>query len=660
MNSRYFHKSLTYVKQRPSLIFPIILVVIFILLVAFKINGSSIGIYHNYLYGNNVKDNNLVYGNPRGIRSDEWLVNTQMTLAQEENGYARFNPNFNENKDMSLVIDAPYIDWSAVFKPQNFSFFVMPFEYAFSFKWWLLLLSLLLSAYYFTLKILPKKIILAIFVSLITGFSPFVFWWYQSSTVETLTFGFLLIMIGMSIVDKTELSLFGNKVSKNWSIILKTTSFAYILSCFALILYPPFQIPMIPIIGLFLLGYTFNKKRTYLKKNWRIIFIPLISAAVFGVVVSGAFVLTRSDVVKTISSTVYPGKRVIKTGGYDVKKLLVTYLQPLLQIDSKGMHYGMNQSEASNFILTPLYFIIPFIALFTWLYVKQKNFDWVLFCLILCNLLFLADLFIPNIDIIARVTFLYLVPHDRLLIGMGMLTIVSLVYAVKVYINAKIKFNRRIVIAMATYLLLLFLSMIWAGLATSHEYPLFVSSRLLILLLTACVLIGISLILFKKFKLGLAIIAIFSIASVVTIHPLYRGLGPIYKSEIGETIRSLSPASASWGAAESIMVENLPEVSGRSAVTGVAAYPDNAFWKKFSEMKDDAIYNRYAHVILTSADANALTLIGADNFVISEGCERKVSQEINYIISTAPLSDSCDHLLKTLSYPNVTFYFYKR
>ncbi|MDQ3123134.1 MAG: hypothetical protein M3Q14_00390 [bacterium] len=648
------------VRDNKIVLFPAFLFALLIILTCLKISGTSIGVYHTYLYGENTKDPSLLFGKPQTVRSDEWLVNTQLTIAQEKNNYERINPHFSEPKDMSLLFDAPYREWSAFFKPQNFSFFVLSVEYAFAFKWWVLLFALMTSVYFFCLKLLPNKILLAIAGSFIIGFSPFMFWWYQTGTIATLTYGFLITLVSMSLIDRTTIQVFGRRLSKKTSVIIKTSLLAYLLTAFALLLYPPFQVPVSLVVFFFLLGYFIQKSIGQPKKTTFSMAMPFLIAVIVTVGIGATYLTSRSDVIHAIGNTVYPGKRVVASGGYDVKKLLVSYLQPQLQQDEHGAKYDKNQSESSNFILLPLFLLIPSIVLVTWLYVKQKKFEWVLASLIACNLLFLAHLFIPSIDVLTKPFLLHLVPHDRLLIGLGFVAIITALYMTKVYMDQKIVLTKKYLWGALAYSFLFFGLMVWAGFETSKIYPDFISSKKLIVLLAAALITGLSLILINKPRPGFLIIALFSIASVLFIHPLYQGLGPLYNNNLTKTIETISNKDATWAAAQSIYIENLPQMSGRSAVTGVAAYPSNKFWKENSDMKNDHIYNRYAHVFLSANDSSSLVLIGTDLFAVSASCTRKVSQKIDYVISTTPLEGSCKKLIKTLHYPNVTFYFYKQ
>lgn len=653
-SKRFFYR----VSKNRIYIYPALIVVIFFVFVSLKISGTSVGVYHDLLYGNTKKDSNLIFGKPRPIRSDEWLVATQLAIAQESNDFNRINNNVLGGRDTSILMDVPNRDWSSFFKPENFSFFILPFEYAFAFKWWLLLAALLISSYVFALKILNKRILIAVLFSITASCAPFVFWWYQLATLGTLAYGFLMLLVGMWIIEKNTIKIGGKNFGTLSSGLIKSLVFAYLLVCFGFVFYPPFQIPVAISVAFFLLGYLLNQKLT--KKDLLVIGLPVLFTLALAGAVIGLFVVSRTEPLRAITETTYPGKRVVASGGYDVKKLLVTYLQPLLQSNSRGANYIMNQSESSNFILTPLYLIIPFVSLFVFMYVKLRRFDWVLFCLIICNLLFLAFLFVPGINGVAKLFFLHLVPQDRLLIGVGFLTSINLIYAIKLYSDTKIVLTKKIKFAIYAYLALLFGVLLWAGLDISHHYPLFITNKLLLLALLLTVLSGVGFILFRKYKFGLGIIALFTLGSVCYIHPLYIGLGPIYKGEISKTIQELSPRNATWASAENILIEHFPQMAGRPSITGVSVYPNNAFWKTYSGMEDDSIYNRYAHITYGPTKDRSLLLAGGDSFIVSESCSSKISERVDFVVSTSPIKDSCERLLRTLSYPNLKLYFYKQ
>src|SRR5438093_230927 len=97
--------------------FPVILLIPLVVATALQINGSSVRAYHQILYGKAV-DQDLVANQPRPIRSDEWLVTTQQTIAQSKDNFSRINNHIGNGQDMS-ILDVPYKDWNIVFKPHN-------------------------------------------------------------------------------------------------------------------------------------------------------------------------------------------------------------------------------------------------------------------------------------------------------------------------------------------------------------------------------------------------------------------------------------------------------------------------------------------------------------------------------------------------------------
>jgi hypothetical protein len=119
-------------KYKPF-IFPLFLLLIVGVLTAFKLHGSSIGMYNIYFYGRGYRDPDLLYGQPRAIRSDEWLVLTPWTVSQAQIHYASNNNLYLAGQNLNFT-DAPIANWTIAFRPQNWGFLLFPIEYAFSFK----------------------------------------------------------------------------------------------------------------------------------------------------------------------------------------------------------------------------------------------------------------------------------------------------------------------------------------------------------------------------------------------------------------------------------------------------------------------------------------------------------------------------------------------
>ena len=637
--------------------YPIILGVFFLVLVCFQLSGTSVGIYHEKLYGETVKDHQLLYSHPESVRSDEWLVATQLTVAQKEAGFPMINPYFNGGKDMSVITDVPYLDWSILFKPQNLIFFILPIGFAFAFKWWLLLFLLLVSSYYFILRLLPDKRWIAIGGSIVIGCSPFVFWWYQTITIAPLFYGFFILLIGMSIIDGSKMQLFGKQVSKNIRDGIRALVLSYLLISFALVLYPPFQIPVGICVGFFLIGYLLNSKKS-LKSFVRPALI-FLSSIILTAGICAAFVYTRHDTITTISSTAYPGKRSIPSGGFSPLRSFTSYLQPNLQRSVNGNQYILNQSESADFILLPFFFIPPLVAALVWLGLKKRKTDWVLWALLASSGILLAHLFILEASPLTALFLLDLVPQSRLLIGLGFLAILILGYLIRFVKIYAMPMSKKYIAAAIIYTLGFLTISILAGIKTSLDYPGFISNKFFVVALAILLVGSLGCFLVKKYTIGIVGLVLLSLASTFHIHPLYRGVGVLTNdNEIIQTIKQISSKDDVW-ATDSSYFENFPQLAARQSVTGVAFYPNNNFWKQYAAPTDKGIYNRYAHIYLSFDAGPQLNLLAMDTFTVSGHCDQPIVKSINYVLSTNKIMDTCYTLVKTLQYPKTTIYFYK-
>lgn len=645
-------------------IFPALVITALFILTALRISGTSIGIY-DYFFGL-PKDSSFVQGDPRGIRSDEWLVMTQLTLAQEKNDYKTVNDNIGDGKDVSLIADVPYVDWSMIFKPQNLSFFVLPFENAFAFKWWFLLSAMLLSIYFFALRFLKEKYLISSLIAVAFSFTPFIFWWYQTITIMPIVWALLGILIVIRIFDNKPFKLLKNTprpllITQSLLALLLT----YVLVSFALLLYPAFQIIIAIAAGLFVVGYFLNiffettkKKRKDLIKT--VAFV--VTGGVLAVAIVGVFLASRLDTIHDIANTVYPGKRDVASGQFN-KNYLFNFLgftQFSLEDDKLQGGLPNNQSESSTFMLLSVVFFVPTIALTTWYYVKKRKVDWILVGIIVCNLIFIGHLILPWFTPIAKLLLLNTVPQIRLFIGFGVLAIINLVYILYFIDKHRRDFPKATKWYYLGYSGLFFAGCILAALLAERYFPLAITSTKWIVLAAAIYALGIILILTKWRAIGLAVICLFGYASVDTVQPLYAGLSPVYKGELTQKIARHSGPDAVWGATDQLYLENLPVVAGAKSIGGTQLYPDNKFWDSVDDHDTDQIYNRYAHVMITTTQETPLHLVQADYFTAKLACGNRLHATITNIVGTKKLDLPCYKQIDTVHYPGVTVYLYER
>lgn len=641
--------------------FPAIISILLIIISALQISGSSIGIYQDVFYGN-TKDKDLLLNVPQSIRSDEWIVNTQKTIAQKNDNFNMINNNMGKGEDVSVLYDVPYKDWSILFKPQSIGYLLLPFDTAFALHWWIMAYFLVLSTYFFVLLLLPKKHILAIILSLTLLFSPFIQWWYQIGTLASIYYClFGLILFIKLIQSKKKLH------SLLWSFLL-----SYVGVCFALVIYPPFQIPCAIVSLGFAIGYLLNTRNRISKKILKMNLIFLLGSLLIAGAVVGLFLLQHSSVAVTINNTDYPGQRVVKSGGYNEVHLLSSQLSSVFQNRLRALSYSrpsigaINQSESSNFMLIFTFLIIPAIYLLYTQYRRRQGIDYSILIPLLVGALFIAWMFIPGLNLIGKITLLDKVPLPRLLIGLGILNFILLVSFIKSYLKSKMKLSLWLTTIYST---LIFIGLIILNIHVAHEFPGFIGIKSALLLAVPFPVI-IFLILRKKMVLATLLLMLFSFISIWQINPLYKGTSILTQTPISTAIQTIGKNSSSRWVSEDIYIENFATMNGEPSLNGVYLYPQLDLWNKLNQPNEKSIYNRYAHVNFTfdrDAQQNLKPVLsnpGPDQMNIRiEPCDNffKINNA-GFLITTVPFAPgvaTCASLLQEVKYPLVDYYIYK-
>lgn len=632
-------------------LFPAVLVTGLLLLTALRISGSSIGVYSTI---NGGKDPGMIIGSPRGVRSDEWLVNTQMAVAESQNHFKCLNRNIGNGQDVSLMGDVPCKDWSSVFKPQNLVFFVLPLEHAFAFKWWSLGISLTLAAYLLSLEIFPRNTLRAVLIAALVGLTPMIFWWYSSGIILCVTYSLLAVWLAIRILKSK-----GTKAGIGFGLLL-----AYIISCFALILYPPFQIPCAMAAAVFFLGYSldsgFWKRKADALRSLGYIFAALIIAGL----VALAFLKTRASAVNLVTHTVYPGARVELSGGVDPLKSFSSFLSPNLEYDSKAASgYLVNQSEASNFIFIAPYLFLPSIYIVARQWQRRGKLLWGLILTDAIIVFFLVRMYIstPWLEPFYRLFLLNKVSSTRLLIGAGLAGVFQLQLIMKVLEKSVLKpFELRMMAIFGGFTGLV--SMLLIGAYTIRHFPVFIQSYPKVLLFSLWLAAGIFLILYRRFILGLVLLVAFSLLSVYRIHPLYRGLAPLTTSPTIKTIESY-PKDGKWVVLDDRSLINFPIMAGRPSLDSVQFYPQISLWAQLDKTKMyENVYNRYAHVVFSDDSQLATTFTLKYNdliYVKFEPCGSFIQKNDIYVLSPNKLPPDCLALKQAIDLPARQLFIYQ-
>ncbi|MEO5906171.1 MAG: hypothetical protein ABIQ11_05560, partial [Saprospiraceae bacterium] len=107
---------------------------LFIIFTSLKLHNSSIGTWNQFLNDGGNLSRGIIFGKPRPIRSDEWLVNACMILAQYQKGYPDSNEVVGYGKS-PLLMGLPTMNIISMVKPALWGYYFLDIERAFSWQW---------------------------------------------------------------------------------------------------------------------------------------------------------------------------------------------------------------------------------------------------------------------------------------------------------------------------------------------------------------------------------------------------------------------------------------------------------------------------------------------------------------------------------------------
>ncbi|CUS25915.1 Uncharacterized protein LACOL_0607 [Paucilactobacillus oligofermentans DSM 15707 = LMG 22743] len=203
-----------------------------IIIVVFKINGSSINAWQDVFSSNNTQ----ISGQTRTVRSDEWKVQTPLALAQYYDDFKVHNSNIsNDGQNMILQYNAPVKDISIIGKPFNWGFLFLKPDRALSWYWGTKVIGLLLISFETCLIITHKKKYLALLGSLWITLSPAIQWWFMQHVGDLAFFTLAIFVSYMNYLVGDN-----SKFKKIGLLSLFVSSSIG----FVLVIYPAIQVPM--------------------------------------------------------------------------------------------------------------------------------------------------------------------------------------------------------------------------------------------------------------------------------------------------------------------------------------------------------------------------------------------------------------------------------
>ena len=592
-----------------------------IMLVSFKISGSSMGCWKLFLGDG---ESGIRLGEPRVWRSDEWGTLTPLCFRQQYNtlgAYNRYSQTLGSIlTDNMLVYGQPSWDILTLFRPFYWGYLFFGSERGLSWFWCSRLIVLFLSWFELGMFITDGKKKLSVMLSICVSFAPFLQWWFAiNGLVEMLIYGACFVLGSNYLVSR----------AFNPRKIAVAVGMAVCAVGYVLTFYPTWMVPVAwGFVPLFLWVVIWKFDRKVLRRvdvvPWLLIFV--ITAAGLTVLA-----VTSWDVIKAELNSVYPGNAPSSSGGTGLWWMMK---YPISLVS----RFSMNElivENSSIICFAPAGFILAL-----WVIIKEKKKDPLLILLLGINL-FLAWYYCVGIPKwLAKMLLLSFVNSNRGPQVLGFLRLTLFVRAVAL----KEKAPKRWLAALAAVISSAVPMRLALGF-TKYEpgglrYEYFDTAEKIVVVWAILAVVFYLLYRARKSKYTMAVLGVCTVvlASSIWINPVAKGVPEITKSETMQQIRDLvkEDPQAIWLVADmAYPATNIPAMAGADCLNTTQTYPQKTRWETLDQEGEyEDIYNRYCHIRASLGSKTMLELVSTDYVEVTLSPEDLKKLNIRYIVST--------------------------
>ncbi|OJG46760.1 hypothetical protein RV04_GL000007 [Enterococcus hermanniensis] len=589
---------------------------------ALNLNGSSIGSWDKIVSErSDNKTSDIILGENRGVRSDEWMVQTPFYFSQAEHDYPVVNKQYGKaGQNMIIAYNSPVKDLTVIGKPFNWGFLFLGKSRGLSFYWAFKIIGMLLLSFELVMILTKRNKYLSLLGSFWITFSPSIQWWFMQH-VGDLMFFTLAIMVASHYF-----------IARHEKVLLRLLMMLLIVISgigFVLVLYPAHQVPLAYLILFWLFGTLIHYRKKIVLDVWD---LPIIIGGL-GIItfILLYFYYTSKDAVEATMNTIYPGHREASGGGRPLSDYFLFLTNWKIPFENFNFHGTNNSEVASYFNFFPLTILLSPFIIFSKQGKEEKYMGAILglFCCFIFGWTFFG-----YSHGIAKVLLLTYVTSTRGLVTLGFASVLLSLWM----INFLWEYGH-----MPYWIKLIFLVLVM-GIATysvvssimGQYFNYFEIFMTLIVfgLIMFCLL-------FKRKRMFLWLMLLVVLVSGITVNPVVKGIGAIEKKTLAEEIVKIKKEepNALWLSEADLY--NFTPALGVKTVNSVRFYPDMKLWEKIDpKHKHEDVYNRYAHVrAFVTADKTKFHLDRPDNFTVNINFTDCKKLGIDYVISKRPLED---------------------
>lgn len=605
--------------------------------VFFQLSESSISCWAD-LVGSS--DDGVLWGIPRGIRSDEWAINMPSYLSQEQNGFQPLNSMLRgAETDVTLLPSLP--SWALIdlFKPAFWGFLLFGAGYGVSWYWSLRVIALLIVTFdCFVLWTNNKWVSAA--AALIVVFSPYAQWW---GCFDVLLYGQMLVLfLHFFLFSERRAIRVGCAVGMAWG-----------CGCYLFIAYPAWIAPCFYVFALLgvweIIRYRSYRKRNHLKR-WLAGHAPealvLVISLMLGAVAVAVSFSQASLAIEGLSNTIYPGER--KYHGGDGAQVLFDWIASIFYgLDEQGSLFPNACERSAYFALFPVGLIISLI-------IALRKRDAFVLSIVILDVVFLVFMIFGLPDLLSSITLLDKSLSNRMMLPIGFLDTLLLAYAVTCLSKGD-AFEFALHKKKGWYL-----ALICTGVAlavaicmilklTNPDFWRKLTLVLVFLLLAAfilCLLLALGERKGSASKLFCISMAAILLSSGMCVNPIQRGVGVLADSEIYQDIERIADGNpdALWIAEGPFILSNLCASAGARTLTSTNTYPNLDMWATLDPNGDqEDIYLRYMNIdteVLGFGGKSKYELLGGDHVKMTLTPQDLAALDVSYLLTSIPHDDT--------------------
>lgn len=648
---------------RALMTFPALVMAAVFVLTALAISGTSTGMWWILIHGD-VPDPNLLYGQPRAIASDMWLVQDSWIRSQAAQGFPGINQTLPGGMDSTIQNELPAWEWSTLFRPHLWLYLVAPLAQGAAWRWLLPGALVVIGTHLFVTTMAPRRPWLASMLSIFVLYQPLVQWWFRPMTLLPLAWCLFTLAAVRWLIRSRRLDRIG--------LILAVLA-GYLAVSAAMTIYVPYLVPAALGVAFFTVGEYLNVRRGC---GWRAALqrlVPLLAAAGVAIVTLMLWLYSRRSTIDAVMSTVYPGRRRTAAGECQAADSCAATFSTAwnggLQSNIIG-GLGPNTVEASSVIHLELY-LLPALLVLVYTSVRRRTLDWQALMAAGLSTTLLTFILVPGWDFIARFLALDLSVSTRLRIGLLIAGIIAAAVLLERLDDGIVSARTRIAMIVLTALTALGVQGgIWLSLRATADEVLVQgwTGKALILLIAA----GVTLLAHRHATVGAAILVAVSLNLSAGVNPIYRGWSDLASTPIGLAVREVNTqAPGSWvgiidpSDGVDLRQASIPTgillASGVQAYNGVQTYPPELMWSQIDPAgKFENEWNRLANVywVPGTGEPNVTNSHRDQIEVTFDSCSEFAKEHVAHVLSIKEIQQPCLTLNKQVTEGQTTAWIY--